>query len=232
MLVGHFSTALVAHRKLPGSSLAFLLIASQLQDILWALFHYAGLEPTTPDDLFATTLQNMTVEMLYSHDLLPQLFWMVLAFGLGKLWCKSTSVALAGAALVLLHFVFDLISGHPHHVFGSDSVDISLGLYASNAYLAILIEAVVTVIAVAYFFRLEARQGIKRTAFNRRAIIGLFIFGIVFMLFIATRSFRDWFGIPEFDLGFNTTMPNLIVTYAAMLFFLLYHVPRVAKENA
>ena len=231
MLVGHFSTALVAHRKLPGSSLAFLLIASQLQDILWALFHFTGLETTTPGDIFATTLQNMTVEMLYSHDLLPQVFWMAIAFVLGKLWCKSNSVAMAGAVLVLLHFVFDLISGHPHHVFGSDTVDISLGLYASNAYMAIFIEAVITAIAVAYFFKQESKMGIQRSTFSRRSIIGLFIFGILFMLFIATRSFRDWFGIPEMDLGFNTTMPNLIVTYVAMVFFLLYHVPKVNRTT-
>lgn len=226
MLVGHFSTALVAHRQLPGSSLAFLLIASQLQDILWAIFHYLGLEPTTPNDIFATTLQNMTVQMLYSHDLLPQLLWVAIAFVLGKLWCKSTSVAVAGAVLVLLHFVFDLISGHPHYVFGSDSVNISLGLYASNAYMAILIEAVITAITVVYFFRQESKLGIQRTTFNKRAIIGLFVFGILFMLFIAKRSFRQWFAISEFNMSFNTTMPNLIVTYAVMVFFLLYHVPK------
>ena len=229
MLVGHFSTALVAHRKLPGSSLAFLLIASQLQDILWAVFHYAGLEPTTPGDIFATTLQNMTVEMLYSHDLLPQVFWMAIVFVVGKLWCKSTPVAIAGAVLVLLHFIFDLISGHPHHVFGTDTVNISLGLYASSTYVAILIEAVITAITVSYFFMQESKLGIQRTSFNRWSIIGLFVFGILFMFFIATRSFRDWFGVPDFDPGFNTTIPNLIVTYAAMVFFLLYHVPKVKK---
>jgi hypothetical protein len=46
------------------------------------------------------------------------------------------------------------------------------------------------------------------------------------MLLIATKSFRELFGIPEFDLGFNTIMPTLIFTYGAMLFCLNHFVPK------
>ncbi|MFT5311037.1 MAG: hypothetical protein ACI8VL_001950, partial [Bacteroidia bacterium] len=83
MLVGHFSTALVANQKFPKGAILFFLIASQLQDLLWFTLHYVGLEKTGPSDVFDTTLTNMTVDMLYSHDLLPLTFWLVVIFIIG-----------------------------------------------------------------------------------------------------------------------------------------------------
>lgn len=229
MLVGHFATALVAHQKFPKGSLLYFLVISQLQDILWALFHYIGLEVTTPTDVLDTTLQSLTVDMLYSHDLLPQVFWMAVAFLAGKTLFKSSTIGAIGAALVFGHFVLDLLSGHAHHVFGTNSIDISLGLYASNAYLAIGIEIVFTAIVVAYFFSQETKKGIQRTAGNKISIVALFVFGIVFMLSIATVSFRQWLNIPEFDMGIATTMPNLIFTYIALLLILLFLVPKKTR---
>lgn len=101
MLVGHFATALVANQKFPTGSLLYFLVVSQLQDILWALFHYFGLEVTTPTDVLDTTLQSLTVDMLYSHDLLPQIFWMATAFIFGRALFKSSAVGVVGAALFL-----------------------------------------------------------------------------------------------------------------------------------
>ena len=74
MIAGHFATAMIAKHKFPKGSLLFFLIASQFQDLLWLVFHYLGLEPTGPADVFDATLSNVMVEMTYSHDLVPQLF--------------------------------------------------------------------------------------------------------------------------------------------------------------
>ena len=229
MLAGHFTTALVAHQKYPKGTLLFFLIASQLQDILWIICHYFGLERTGPSDVFDTTLSNMAVNMLYSHDLIPLIFWLLLIFLIGKLVFKDTKIGLLGAALVLGHFVLDFFSGHPHHLFGLDSSAVGLGLYATNVYLAIGIEAVFIIASLAYFFSLEAKKGVQRSTKNKASIIGVFVFGIVFMLSIATTSYRELFGIPEFDLGFNTTVLSLIFTYGGMILYLNYVVP--LKEN-
>ena len=105
-------------------------------------------------------------------------------------------------------------------------MEAGLGLYASNPYLAILIEALFSIGALWYFFAEEAKKGIIRTTKNRIAIISVFAYGIIFMLLIATKSFRELFSIPDFDLGFNTNMPTLIFTYAAMLYCLNYFVPK------
>jgi len=226
MLAGHYSTALLAHQKFPKGTLLFFLIASQLQDLLWFAFHYLGLEPTGPDDALNSTLSNMTVNMLYSHDLVPQIFWAILIFLTGKFLFKSTQVGLMGVALIVGHFVLDFFSGHPHHIFGEETHDVGLGLYATNVYLAIGIEALFCVIALWYFFRKEAKTGIQRTSKNKAAIIGLFAFGIGFMLIIATTSFRQWLNIPDFNLGFNSNVPTLILTYVGMIFYLNYFVPK------
>ena len=220
MLAGHFTTALIAKQKFPKGTLLYFLIISQLQDILWFLFHYLGLEVTEPNDAFDATLSNMAVDMLYSHDLIPQLVWLTIAFIIGKTLFKSTKIGLVSMTLVLLHFILDFFSGHMHHVFGAKTMEAGLGLYANKPYLAILIEVVFSIIALTYFFTTESKKGILRPLKNKIAIVAVFAYGIIFMLTIANKSFRELFGIPNFNLGFNTNMPTLIFTYAAMLYCL------------
>ena len=226
MLAGHFSTALIARQKFPKGTLLYFLIISQLQDFLWFVFHYLGIEHTNPSDAFDATLSNMTVDMVYSHDLLPLLIWLIIAFTIGKILFKTTQIGLVSMALVSIHFILDFFSGHMHHVFSAETMELGFGLYASNPYLAIVIEALFSIVALWYFFREEGKKGIIRTTKNRIAIISVFAYGIIFMLLIATHSFRELFGIPEFDLGFNTNIPTLIFTYGAMLYCLNYFVPK------
>jgi len=106
-----------------------------------------------------------------------------------------------------------------------------LGLYASNPYLAILIEALFSIVVLWYFFREEAKKGIIRTTKNRIANISVFAYGIIFILLIATKSFRQLFSIPEFYLGFNTNMPTIIFTYGAMLYCLNYFVLKFTLDK-
>ncbi len=227
MLAGHFATALIAHQKIPGKgALLFFLIASQLQDLLWLSFHYLDLEPTVPADLLNVTLMNITVDMVYSHDLLPQLVWMTITFIVGRLLFKQNNIAIAGALLVLGHYLLDLLSGYPHHVFGGDTHEVGLGLYYANVYLAIFLEAVFIGIALAYYFRVDSKRNKPRSRKNRLQIAGLFVFGIGFLLLIASISFRQWFNIPEFDAPFNTTMLSLVFTYLPMIAYLYYFVGR------
>ncbi|MFT5913689.1 MAG: hypothetical protein ACJAWV_001431 [Flammeovirgaceae bacterium] len=231
MLAGHYTTALLANQKFPKGTLLYFLIASQLQDLLWFTFHYLGLEITEPSDVFNATLSDMTVDMLYSHDLLPQIFWLIVTFVIGKVVFKSNKIGLAGAALVAIHFILDIFSGHAHHIFGAETQDIAFGLYASNVYLAIAIEAIFIIIVLWYFFKQETKNGVVRSSKNRASIIGLFVFGIVFMLSIATTSFRELLNIPDFDFGFNSNVPTLIITYVAMILYLNHFLPKFTIKN-
>ena len=231
MLAGHFTTALIAKQKFPKGTLLYFLIISQLQDFLWFVFHYLGFEPTNPSDAFDATLINMSVDMVYSHDLIPLLVWLIIGFSLGKLLFKSTQIGLVSMALVLIHFVLDFFSGHIHHLFGAETMELGFGLYASNPYLAVAIEALFSIAAIWYFFREEAKKGMIRTTKNRISIIAVFAYGIVFMLIIATHSFRELFNLPVFDLGFNTNIPTLIFTYGAMLYCLNYFLPKFTLDK-
>jgi len=231
MLAGHYATALVANRKFSKGTLLYFLIASQLQDLLWFALHYVGLEPTGPTDVLDTTLNKLSVDMLFSHDLLPQVFWVLVIFLIGKVQFKSNKIGLVGAALVAGHFILDLFSGHPHHIFGEETHNIAFGLYASNVFLAIAIEAVFIVVMLWYFFKQEAANGVQRTLKNKASVIGLFVFGIVFMLSIATTSFRQRFHIPDFNVGFNSNVPTLILTYVGMISYLNYFVPKFKVEK-
>jgi hypothetical protein len=226
MLAGHYTTALIANQRFPKGTLLYFLIASQLQDLLWFSLHYLGLEPTGPTDLLDTTLNNLSVDMLFSHDLLPQAFWMLAIFLIGKALFKSNKIGFVGVALVVGHFILDIFSGHPHHIFGEETQDIALGLYASNTFLAIAIETLFILVMLWYFFKQEAKNGVQRTSKNKASIIGLFVFGIVFMFSIATTSFRQTFNIPEFNFGFNSNVPTLIITYIVMIAYLNYFVPK------
>lgn len=231
MISGHFATALLARQKFPRGSLFFFLLASQFQDFLWFFFHYVGLEPTTPTDVFNATISNMSVVMVYSHHVVPQLVWAIVIFLIGRLVFKSTQIGLVGLALCSGHFVLDLLSGHTHYFFGKHTHQVGLGLYASNVYLAILIEAVFTIVVLWYFFAAEAKAGITRTFKNKAVIVGVFVYGIVFLLSVAKVSFRDMFGIPKFDLGFNTTVPLILLTYLGMVAVLVRFVPQVNRSS-
>ena len=224
MIAGHYATGLIAHQKFPKGTLLFFLLVSQFQDLFWFMFHYLGLEPTTPNDVFDATISNMTVSMMYSHHLIPQFFWAVVVFLVGKFLFKSTTIGLVALALFVGHIVLDFFSGHAHNVFGADTHQVGLGLYATNAYLAILIEAAFIITALWYYFRAEAQAGVVRSRKNRAIIIGVFVYGIVFMLSIATTSFRDLLGIPAFYFGFNTTIPAIILTYVMMTLVLMWAV--------
>lgn len=220
MLAGHYATALIANQKFPKGTLLFFLVVSQFQDFLWLIFHYLGLEETGPTDVFDATLQNLAVEMVYSHDLVPQLIWAVVVYLIGYGLFKSKAIALVGLVLFAGHFVLDVASGFPHNIFGPDTHSVGLGLYATSPYVAVLIELGFIVAALAYFFRAEAKSGVQRSRGSRAAILGVFAYGVVFMALVATVSFREMFSLPVFDVGFNTTVPMLAFTYVAMTWVL------------
>ena len=136
----------------------------------------------------------MAVSMMYSHHLIPQFIWAAVVFLIGKVLFKSTTIGLAAMALFVSHIILDFFSGHGHHLFGANTVAIGLGLYAKNAYLAILIEAVFIVTAIAYYFRIETNAGVVRTNKSRTVIIGVFAYGIFFLLSVATVFISELVG--------------------------------------
>lgn len=217
MLAGHYATALVAKQKAPAGTLLYYLIASQLPDLLWLVFHYLGLEPTTPNDVFDTTLESLAVDMVYSHDVIPILIWAAVTAGFGYLLFGQRRVAAFGAALVLIHAVTDYLGGFPHHVLGPDTPAVGTGMYYTAPYLAVALEGLYCVVFLAWFFYNDKQAGVQRSFGRRATIVGVFVFGIVFMATVARTSYRELFDIPPMDVPFNTLIPSMILTYVPMI---------------
>ena len=239
MLAGHYATALVANERLGvlegnrinTSRLLYFLIASQLPDLLWVVFHFVGLEPTTPPSVLDTTLKTLTVDMVFSHDLIPSLFWTGVLYVVGRLWFRSSLIGLTGSCLLVVHILCDYAAGYPHHVCGVQSPSVGFAAYHSVPLVAVTFEAVFTAGALYLFFDGERKRGIRRTIGNVIAIVGLFAFNIVFMALIANTSLRERFVLGGVDNQLTALMPNMVVTYWGMLFFLLFTARVVQKAS-
>jgi hypothetical protein len=222
MLAGHYATALVARQKVPAGALAYYLIASQLPDLLWLVFHYLGLEPTEPDNPMLVSLDTFAVDMTYSHDLLPMLLWIAVAGVAGRLLFGDWRVGGTGALLVFVHEAVDLLAGFPHHVFGPESLAVGTGLYHSSPYLAVAIEALFSAAMLAWVWRNDRQAGIRR---NRRTLIAwaaVFFGGAAFLALNADLSIVEMTGLEPIAALSGLVMPVMIATYLGGIGVLLW----------
>ncbi|MFT6400647.1 MAG: hypothetical protein ACJAYU_005425 [Bradymonadia bacterium] len=217
MVAGHFATALVAKRLVPRGHLAFYLVIAQLPDFLWHIFHFAGLEPTSPDNPMMASLDTMHAEMTYSHDLIPTLGWIALVICVGRAIFGSWGPGWAGAALIVVHAMCDAASGHPHYVFGPDTAQLGLGLYGTSPYLAILIELVFTGAVMAWVFRADAKAGIRRSRGTLGVWAAVFVGGIAMLVPNANASLVELTGLGPWSALAGTLMPGLVFTYVGMV---------------
>jgi hypothetical protein len=113
MFVGHLALAFGAKRSLPRTSLGWLMAAVTAADLLWPLFLLLGIERVTlaPG---ATPFTSLVFDAYpWSHSLLMDLVW---GAGLGLLALlrgDSRHVAFWLGALVVSHWVLDVISHAP-----------------------------------------------------------------------------------------------------------------------
>lgn len=222
MVAGHFATALLAKKFVPRGHLAFYLIIAQLPDILWQAFHFLGLEPTGPHNPMMASLDTMHADMTYSHDLLPTMGWIILAIVAGRALFGMWRPGLAGGALIVIHALCDVLSGHPHFIFGPDSIQIGLGLYASAPYLALAIEAVFTFIVMAWVWREDTKEGVRRSRATLIVWAAVFGGGVCMLVPIANTSLAEWTGMAPLPFMSGLLVPGLVMTYMSMLVALLW----------
>ena len=108
MLAGHFAVAFAAKRLAPRTSLATLFVAAQLLDLLWPVFVLLGIEHFSIAG--AGTVPPLVFDHYpWSHSLLAAAWWAMLAGGGWMALRKDARGALVVCALVLSHWVLDLI---------------------------------------------------------------------------------------------------------------------------
>jgi hypothetical protein len=75
MFLGHFAVAFAAKPLVPRASLALLIVAAQLADVLWPIFVALGLEEVriAPGDTAFTPLEFVSYP--YSHSLMMVIVW-------------------------------------------------------------------------------------------------------------------------------------------------------------
>lgn len=175
MIAGHYAPALVANQGVSRSAIGYLLVASQLPDLLWLSMHALGLDPLPAGDGLANPVY---VEMMISHDVLPTLAWIGVTVLAGRLLLGAWRPGWFGGALVLVHAIADGLSGYPHNVFGPHSAEVGIGLYNSAPRVAVAIEALFAAGFVAWAMRNDQVAGLRRATSTYVAWLAVFGGGI------------------------------------------------------
>jgi membrane-bound metal-dependent hydrolase YbcI (DUF457 family) len=113
MFVGHFAVAFAAKPVAPRVSLATLIVAAGLADILWIAFFVTDVEHVdiVPNLMKANSLDLVSIP--FSHSLLMDAVWALLFGGAYFLARRDVRGAWIIAAAVLSHWVLDVVTHRP-----------------------------------------------------------------------------------------------------------------------
>jgi membrane-bound metal-dependent hydrolase YbcI (DUF457 family) len=172
MFIGHFALGFAAKTATPRVSLGTLFLAAQFIDLLWPTFLLLGLERVRIEP-GATAVTPLVFEHYpWSHSLLAVIGWAVLLAGLHFLWVRERRSALLLAALVVSHWLLDLLVHRPDLPLlpWGDTVA-GLRLWASLP-LTLMLEVPLFALGV----WLYARSTRARDAAGRWGLVGLVLF--------------------------------------------------------
>lgn len=132
MFVGHTAAALAAKKVTPEVSLGLLLGAALWLDLVWPVFLLLGIESVEiePGSTALTPLDFTYYP--WTHSLVMALIWSVAAAGLGVALLGRRRAGLVLGALVLSHWVLDLVVHRPDlPLWPGVSPKVGLGLWNS-----------------------------------------------------------------------------------------------------
>ncbi len=112
MLVGHFAVGLAAKRVEPELSVGTLVFAAMLADVVAFSLVAAGIERF---GVVAGVQRNRLIgeNVVYSHSLLMDILWAALLAGAYFFWRRHARAAWLLFAVVVSHWVLDVISHRP-----------------------------------------------------------------------------------------------------------------------
>jgi membrane-bound metal-dependent hydrolase YbcI (DUF457 family) len=113
MFLGHYALAFGAKRIVPAVSLGTLFLACQFADLLWPTLLVLGIEivEIDPGNTLVTPLNF--IKYPYSHSLVMLLVWAVVFALLYFAFRRGRAGAITVGALVLSHYVLDVITHRP-----------------------------------------------------------------------------------------------------------------------
>lgn len=145
MFVGHYGASFAAKSIDTKIPLWLLFLATQLVDVLWAIFVFLGVERVNIVEGF-TSANHLHLEyMPYTHALTSSVGWAVLAAGAYAVLSKKRwggSAIVVGAA-VLSHWVFDWPMHVPDLPLYGNELKQGLGLWREPVVVTFAIEGLV-----------------------------------------------------------------------------------------
>ena len=176
MFVGHFAVAFAAKRIMPRASLALLVIATQLADIVWPVLVALGVEHVRIDPGNTAFTPLDFVSYPYSHSLALLALWgVVLGLVSRRAMHHSSAVAIV-AALVVSHWLLDWVTHRPDMPLYPGSARFGLGLWNSiPATLAVEVTMFAAGLWV-YTSATRARDGVGRWGFSALVLFLLVVY--------------------------------------------------------
>lgn len=172
MFLGHFALGFAAKAATPRLSLGTLFLAAQFIDLLWPTFLLLGLERVRIEP-GATAVTPLVFEHYpWSHSLLAVAGWAVLLAAIHFLRVRERRAALMLAALVLSHWLLDLLVHRPDlPLLPWGETVAGLRLWSSLP-LTLLLEVPLFVLGVWFY----ARSTQAMDAAGRWGLVGLVLF--------------------------------------------------------
>ncbi|MGE5813885.1 MAG: hypothetical protein ACM36C_05310 [Acidobacteriota bacterium] len=153
MFVGHFAVGFAAKRVAPRASLGTLLLATSFVDLVWPVLLIAGLEhvridpgntPFTPLDFYDYPI---------THSIPGGLFWAALLGGVWYWRHRLGRSAVIIGALVMSHWVLDVISHRPDVPVLPHGPYVGLGLW-NSVWATMVVEAAMFAAGVAIYVKM------------------------------------------------------------------------------
>ncbi|MFA7228029.1 MAG: metal-dependent hydrolase [Melioribacteraceae bacterium] len=175
MFIGHFGAGLAAKKLDRKISLGTLFLASQFIDLLWPLFLLIGLEKVKIDPGNTAFTPLDFISYPYSHSFMGVLIWALLFGTVYFLFKRNLKGAVILAALVMSHWVLDLITHRPDLPL-FPWMDIKAGFGLWNSVIAtLIIEG--TIFGTGAFLYLRSTKAENRKGKN--GLWGLLIFLLI-----------------------------------------------------
>jgi hypothetical protein len=177
MFIGHFAVGFAAKRMVPRVSLGTLLMAAAFVDLLWPIFLITGLEHVriAPGITAFTPLDFYDYPI--THSIPGGLLWAAVVAGLWYARHRLGTAALVVAAVVLSHWVLDVVSHRADMPVLPNGPYIGLGLWYSVPA-TLMVEGALFVFGLAVY----ARSTRARDATGRWALTGMVVFLIAIYL--------------------------------------------------
>lgn len=184
MFLGHYGMALAAKRAAPETSLGSSVVAAQWLDLLWPILLLTGLERARIAPGFMEASSVEFVHYPITHSLLLVLAWAVLVSGVYWLLTRRRVGAALLGALVLSHWILDVVVHQPDlPLWPGSEVRVGGGLWGSLAATLVLEVGLLTVGLVLYTRATRAKDAAGR-------------WGLRLMIFVLVAFYLSGFFAP------------------------------------